>query len=118
MLRHQHERRVLVALEDFVGALRHHDRRERPERLPVLDPLVQHVLHLRRARVGDDAAIAERAWPEFGPALKPADHLAFGQHLGRLGADVAAPGLMLVTARTSLRLVASRDVLVAYRCGR
>ena len=90
VLRHQHERRVARPFEYLVGAFFEHDRRERPERLPVLHPLVQDVLHLGGARIGQDAAVAERARAELGAALEPADHVAFGQYLRRVGADVVA----------------------------
>ena len=71
----QHERQILLAFEDLRRALREDDRRERPESLAMLDPVVEDVLHLGLARIGEDAAVAERARPEFGSALKPAEHL-------------------------------------------
>ena len=79
---------VFVALEHLTRPLGKDDRREWPERLAMFDPRIQQILHLGLARVGQDAAIAERARPELRTALKPADHFLLGQHLGRLGADI------------------------------
>ena len=86
----QHEGRVFVALEDLASPLGEHDRRERPEGLPVLDPRVEHILHLGLARVGEDAAIAERARAELGAALKPADDLPSASTLAVSAVDVVA----------------------------
>jgi len=41
----QHEWRVFVALEYLIGAFGENDRGEGPERLPVLDPRIEHVFH-------------------------------------------------------------------------
>src|SRR6267154_4917544 len=90
VLRQQHERRVLVAVEYLVRALGKNDRREWTEGLPVLDALVELVLHLGLARVGQNAAVAKRARTEFGPPLEPAEHVALGQELRCLGANVIA----------------------------
>ena len=56
----------------------------------MLHPLVEFVFHFGLARVGQDAAIAERARPEFGAALKPSEHVAFGQQSRRITAYVLA----------------------------
>ena len=55
---------------------------ERPERFPELDVAVEPPPHVGIARVGEDAATAERSRPELGGALKPADDAAGRQHLG------------------------------------
>ena len=89
-LGNQHERRVLLAFENVFHPFGQHDRRERPERLPVLDAAVEDVLHLSPSRIGQQAAIAERARPEFGRPLKPADHLLVGQQFCGIAADVVA----------------------------
>src|SRR5258705_6974497 len=86
----QHERRILLALEDLLCPLSQHDRRERPKCLPVFDPLVQNILHLGLARVRKQAAVAERARSELGAALKPADHALVSEQFCGLAADVVA----------------------------
>src|SRR5262249_46149596 len=63
---------------------------ERPERLPMFDPLVEFIFYLGVARVRQDAAIAERARPELGTALKPSKHVAFSQQSCRVAADTLA----------------------------
>src|SRR5258708_2431436 len=78
LLGQQHEWRFSVILEDLVRPFGKNDRRERSECLPVLDPLIQFVLHLRRARVRQDAAIPESTRSEFGTALEPAEHMTLG----------------------------------------
>ena len=74
-----HERRRIVGLEVLAGRFGEHRRAERAERLAELDALVQGVLHVRAARVGEDAAAAQRARAELHAALEPADDLAVGQ---------------------------------------
>ena len=86
----QHEGRVFLAFEYLFRPLRQNDRREGAERLAMFYAAVQDVLHLGLARVGEQAAVAERAGPEFGAALKPADHALFGQQLCRVAADIVA----------------------------
>ena len=54
-----------------------------PEALAELDLHVERVAHLRVARVGQDAAAAERARAELHAALEPADHVALGDELRR-----------------------------------
>src|SRR3712207_7098936 len=48
-------------------------RRERPERLAVLDLQVHRRLHRGRAGVADDRAVAERARAELHPAREQTD---------------------------------------------
>jgi hypothetical protein len=86
----QHERRILLALEYLFCPFGQYDRRERPECLPVLDPLVQDILHFGFAWVREQAAVTKRARPEFGAALKPADHTLIGKQSCRLAADILA----------------------------
>ena len=88
----QHERGFFRAFENVLRALGQHDRRERPEGLPVLDPLIQFFLHLGRARVSNDAATAERPRAELGATAKPAEHMPLRQQSCRLRADVVARG--------------------------
>ncbi len=49
----------------------------------MLDARVEDVLHVVATRVGQDRAVAERAWPELDPPLEPADDAAVGEHVGR-----------------------------------
>ena len=58
------------------GLLLEHAGRERAVGLAVLDPLVEDVLHVGAARIGDDRPVAERARAELHPPLEPADDLA------------------------------------------
>src|SRR5438874_8857932 len=67
-LDNQHERRFFISLKNFAGIFGKNDWRKWPECLPVLDPLVQLVFHLRHSWVREDTAVAERAWPEFRAA--------------------------------------------------
>ena len=79
---HVGARRVLL---EIVGdALPEDRRRERPERLAILDLEVHDRLHLRAARVTDDRAAAEGPWPKLHTALEPADHVLLGEQLRRL----------------------------------
>ena len=73
-----HERRRGRSLEVVAGRLLKDRGGKRPERLPVLDPAVEDVLHLGTARVHHDAAVAERPRPPLHPPLEPADDLSAG----------------------------------------
>src|ERR1700704_3180282 len=73
----QHERRVFIALENFVGPLGKNDWRKRPECLPMLDPHIQFIFHLSLARVRKDTAITESTRSKFRAALKPPKNMAF-----------------------------------------
>src|SRR5436305_6141303 len=86
----EHEGRVLLALEYLLRALGQNDRREGAERLAMFDAAVQNVLHFRLARIGEQAAIAERARPELRAALKPADDFLIGQQSCRVVTDIVA----------------------------
>ena len=74
-----HERIVHGADEVLVDRFGEHRRRERPEPLAELDLLVDDVAHVAAPRIGEDAAIAERARAPFHAALEPADDVAVGQ---------------------------------------
>src|SRR6202171_613442 len=99
----QHERRILLALEYLLCPFGKHDRRERPKCLPVLNPLVQDILHSGLSRVCKQAAIAERSRSELGAALKPADHTLLGKQLRRLAADILAANADSLNANKKFR---------------
>src|SRR5206468_1324038 len=88
--RYQHEGGVFLAFEDLLCPLGKNDRREWTERLPVLYPAVQNILHVGLARIGQQAAIAERAWTKLRSALKPADHALLGQQFRGVAAYIVA----------------------------
>ena len=48
----------------------------------MLDAAIQNVLHLSTARIGENAAIAERARSPFRRALKPAHDFSRGNMAG------------------------------------
>ena len=80
-----HEDHIRQAL-DAVGQLEvithlffEHGRRERAIALALLDHRVDARPVVGRTRVGEDAAIAQRARPEFRAALHPSDHRAAGE---------------------------------------
>ena len=81
LVRLHHERRRVVGLEILAGGFRQHRRTERAERLAELDAAVENVLHVLAARIGQDAAVPERARSELHPALEPADDLAVGDRV-------------------------------------
>ena len=72
-----------VCSKIFAGGLFEDRRREGAKDFAVLDAAIQNVLHLRAARIGQNAAIAERARAPFGAALKPADDFSRGDVLRR-----------------------------------
>src|SRR4029078_12285006 len=79
--RHEQHVRALVLRIEPEPAMRfvpQDDPRKRSEALAKLDLEVHGRLHLRRARVADDAAPAERARPELHAALVESDHAAVG----------------------------------------
>ena len=82
----EHVRTVVLRrdVEELARVLAQHDRRKRPERLAKLDLQVHHRLHVRRARVADNRAVAQRTRPELHPALKQAHHLLSGDQAGNL----------------------------------
>ncbi len=69
-------------LEPLRNVFAQDGRREGPERLAELDLQVHDRLHLRRARVAQDAAPPEGARPELHPPLQQADDLLFGEKGG------------------------------------
>ena len=80
----------LAHLEDLRRVLLEHDRRERPERLAVLDPGVDDVLDVAELRVREDAAVAKGPRAVLDPALVPADDDLLGEQLGHLVDDLVA----------------------------
>ena len=89
-MREEHVRARQDALEDLGGALLEHDRRHGPERLAALDR-VKHLLRASLARVGEEAAVAQRARPVLRAPLEPADHAAAGHDLGHRAPEVGRP---------------------------
>ena len=77
--------RRIVEAEEAAGVLHRHGRGEWPVRLAELDLRVHEVFHLGSARIGEDAAVAERARAEFEPPLGPADHLSCREQLDDAG---------------------------------
>ena len=78
----RHERKPILRrrqLEEVAGRFLEHRRRERPVAFALLDHRVDDVLVGRGPRVGDDAAVAERARAEFRAPLHPADDRAVRQ---------------------------------------
>src|SRR5579863_6684008 len=66
-----HERRRVGAFKIFAGGFLEYGGRKGTKRFAMLNAIVQYFLHLRAARIGKDAAIAQSARPPFRPALKP-----------------------------------------------
>src|SRR5207249_3586953 len=85
---HDHEWRRMGFFEVLRRRFLKDRRREWPERLPVLDPAVEYVLHLGPARVHDDAAVAQRPRPPLHPPLEPADYLSVSNLLCSLAAQL------------------------------
>ena len=73
-----HERRGVRLLEKFAGGFFGDRGRKGAENLAVLDAAVENVLHFRAARIGQNAAIAQRARAPFRRALKPAHDFSVG----------------------------------------
>jgi len=76
-----HERGGPVDGEDPLGVVGEHQRSQRPEPLPALHFEVDEVLHVRPARVGEDAAVAQRPRSGLAAALVQADHPAVGEQV-------------------------------------
>src|SRR5205823_5762206 len=77
-----HERNVVILLEPFRHSFAQNRRRERTERFPAFDFQVQDFLHVAAARIAQDGAVPERAWPPLHPALEPADDAPRGNRRG------------------------------------
>ena len=93
----QHVRRLDAGfdVEVLAGLVVEHRRRERSERLAVLDLEVHDRLHRGRARVADDRAVAERARAELHAPLQESDDVAVGDRTGdALGARRAGEPLV------------------------
>ncbi len=95
----QHVGRRAVELEVVADALLEHRRREGAEALAVLDLEVHHRLHLRRARVAEDRARAERPRPELHAPLAEADDVLLGDE----ARDASAPSRSARAPRRAAR---------------
>ena len=78
-------------LEEAIGMLGRHDRREGAEFLAIFDVAVEPVAHRGVVRRGEDAAMAERARAEFESPIHPADDRALRQ----LGGDLLEQPLVI-----------------------
>ncbi len=70
-INHQHEWGRVVSLKPRSRILFEDGRREGTEVFQVFYPLTQDILHLGAARVGNNAAVPERARPPLGPPAFP-----------------------------------------------
>ncbi len=73
-----HERRRVRLLEKFADCLFGDGWREGAKDFAVLDAAIQNFLHFRAARIGENAAIAQRARSPFRSTLKPAHDFSGG----------------------------------------
>lgn len=80
---HQHVRAVIVELEPLRHVLSQHGRSKGTERLAILDAKIEHLLHGRAARITQDRACPERAWPKLHAPLHPPDRLLFDERRHR-----------------------------------
>ena len=64
------------------------NRREGAKPFAMLDPLVEDVLHVRVARVGEDRAVAQRAGAELAAAVKERHDRSFADRLRDLACVV------------------------------
>ena len=78
----RHEGRSVRLLKVFAGGFCENGRRKWAKGFAVFDAPVEDFLHLRTARVGDNAAIAKRARTPFGAALKPAEDFSIRDDRG------------------------------------
>src|SRR5712671_2133137 len=83
-----HEMRGRCAIEKFRGPLGRHGNRERPERFAMLHILVQIFFDVGRPRRSQQAAISQRARPEFGGTLKPSYDFSGDKQLDRFLQDL------------------------------
>src|ERR1700723_2508595 len=65
-------------LEVFAGRFFEDRRREGPEGLAVFDAAIQNFFHFRPPRIGQNAALAQRARAPFDAALKPSQNFSLG----------------------------------------
>src|SRR5579864_9111686 len=84
VVRLDHERRGLAGREVIAGGLREDRRAERAKCFAMLNAAVQNIFHLYAARVGQDAAVAERARSKLHASLKPARDFSSSQCVGGL----------------------------------
>src|SRR5580704_7214187 len=73
-VREGHKRRWIRFLKPLASFFGEDRRCERPENFAMLDAAIESVFHLGAARIGYDAAIAERAGSPFSAALEPAEN--------------------------------------------
>ena len=76
--------------EPFVGMFGKDARRERPKVFAVLDPAIEDGPRIGPAGIGKQRPVAERARSELHAALKPADDIAVGDHVGGVAGGVLA----------------------------
>src|SRR5439155_14030632 len=105
----QHVRAVEAGrrVEPLVRVFAKDRRRERAKALAEFDLQVQRRLHLRRARVAENAPRAQRPRPELHPALEPADDLALRQPAGDLREQLLLAGNLLVAGAEPVKRAAN-----------
>ena len=81
LVHHVHERNIVRSLVHLAQVLFHAERRERAERLAVLDARVQDGLHVGPARMADDRSVAESPRSPFLASLEPAEDLALAERV-------------------------------------
>src|SRR5204863_9886066 len=89
-MREQHERARDRAIEDLGCALFEHHRRDRAKLLAALD-VVQALEVGGAPRIGEQAAMAERAGAVLAASLEPGHDAVVGEHLRHLLDDVVGP---------------------------
>ena len=83
-------REVRPHFEPFVRTFGKDAGRKRPKVLAVLDPAIENSPHIGSARIRKQRPIAKRTRSELHAALKPADDLAIGDHVGGFAGGVLA----------------------------
>src|SRR5262245_11729181 len=75
---HTHVRKFgsWLDLEPAMNFFKRHSRRKRTKCLTHLDHRIDTITHLRMARIGQNTAMPQRAWPEFHSPAIPSDHSA------------------------------------------
>src|SRR6202044_1443076 len=73
-----HKRRGVRFLKEVAGGFFDDGRSKGSKNFAMLDPAIEDLFHFGPARIGDDAAVAERSRSPLGCALKPADDFAGG----------------------------------------
>src|ERR1700694_1511771 len=111
-IRERHEWRRITFFKHLPRRFRQNRWRERPKNLPMFDPPVQNLLHVRAPRISNNAPIPQRPRAPFSSPLKPAHDLSFRDdscrppaHLffRQLGNNIATPrDATRVNSRTNL----------------